>query len=193
MDKIPTKVIKLCSEFLPVSLPLRLASVFQHQIFSLLYKTASVTHLLKNATLQISDRFSTSIPYLRFWNVYSLPESFSIWNCHLTSTAITLHIVVDGHSTATADYSGLWTIYDVLSNETRLTALHQSTAFDCINIPTLVRRLEYTFDFSGTALQWLASYLSQRQHFVRVGDCKWRPRRQLSSLNTIFVPTIPQP
>ena len=37
---------------------------------------------------------------------------------------------------------------------------------------TLLRRLELTFGESGNALSWLASYLSGREYFVRLGaDC----------------------
>jgi len=42
-------------------------------------------------------------------------------------------------------------------------------AFDTVDHETRLRRLELTFGVSGTALNWLASYLSGRDYFVRLG------------------------
>jgi Reverse transcriptase (RNA-dependent DNA polymerase) len=50
-----------------------------------------------------------------------------------------------------------------------LLLLDLSAAFDTVDHETLLRRLELTFGVSGTALSWLASYLSGREYFVRLG------------------------
>jgi len=53
-----------------------------------------------------------------------------------------------------------------------LLLLDLSAAFDTVDHETLLRRLELTFGVSGNALSWLASYLSGREYFVRLGaDC----------------------
>ena len=44
-----------------------------------------------------------------------------------------------------------------------------SAAFDCINLDTLIRRLEHTFGITGSALLWLRSYVNNRSQSVRVG------------------------
>src|SRR5258706_235984 len=50
-----------------------------------------------------------------------------------------------------------------------LLLLDLSAAFDCINIDTLMRRLEHTFGITGSALLWLRSYINNRSQSVRVG------------------------
>jgi len=40
---------------------------------------------------------------------------------------------------------------------------------DNVDHETVLRRLELTFGVSGSALNWLASYLSGRDYFVRLG------------------------
>jgi len=50
-----------------------------------------------------------------------------------------------------------------------LLLLHLSAAFDTVDYETLLQRLELAFGVSGTALNWLASYLSGRDYSVRLG------------------------
>jgi len=50
---------------------------------------------------------------------------------------------------------------------TILVALDQSTAFDCIDHTTLIRRLNHSFGVTGTTLNWINSYLESRSTFVR--------------------------
>jgi Reverse transcriptase (RNA-dependent DNA polymerase) len=59
-----------------------------------------------------------------------------------------------------------------MKSRSLLVLLDLSVAFDCINIDTLVRRLESTFGILGNPLLWLRSYLSRRSQFVRVGDAR---------------------
>ena len=55
---------------------------------------------------------------------------------------------------------------------TLLVLLDLSAAFDCIDIPTLLRRLEHTFGVSNVPLRWLTSYLDGRSQFVRLGTAR---------------------
>jgi len=51
-----------------------------------------------------------------------------------------------------------------------LLLLHDlSAAFDTVDHETLQQRLELTFGITGAAFSWLASYLSGRDYFVRLG------------------------
>lgn len=178
MDKIPTTVIKLCPELF-AHLIARLASLsFSTGVFPFIYKIASVTPLIKKANLDRNDPAN----FRPISNLHTISKILE----RLFLTRIMQHIELSpnfnhyqsayrrGHSTETTLLRLVDDIYGAVDNksETLLASLDLSAAFDCINIPTLVRRLEYTFGFSGTALQWLTSYLSQRQQFVRVGDCK---------------------
>ena len=47
--------------------------------------------------------------------------------------------------------------------------LDLSSAFDTIDMCTLLRRLRFTFGISGPALNWISSYLARRSQAVRVG------------------------
>ena len=42
--------------------------------------------------------------------------------------------------------------------------------FDTIDIYTLLRRLEHTFEITGSALFWLKTYLEDRSQYVRIGN-----------------------
>jgi len=52
-----------------------------------------------------------------------------------------------------------------------LLSLDLSAAFDTLDRPTLLRRLDHTFGGSGTSQKWVDSYLNDRSQYVRVGDC----------------------
>jgi len=161
MDKILTKVIELCPELFP-HLIARLESLsFSTGVFPSMYKTASVTPLLKKANLH--------------WN--NLTNFRSMSNLHTISkilerlllTRIILHVQLSPnfdcyqsayrhrHSTETSFLRLLNDVCNAVDNksESLLVALDLSTAFDCINITTLVHSLEYSFGLSGTILHIL--------------------------------------
>jgi hypothetical protein len=55
------------------------------------------------------------------------------------------------------------------SRSTVLVSLDLSSAFDTIDHTILLNRLNATFGISGTALEWITSYLSNRSQFVKLG------------------------
>ena len=78
------------------------------------------------------------------------------------------------HSTETAVLKVLSDLLEALDRGDVgvLLLLDLPAAFDTVDHETLLRRLEITFGVSGNALSWLASYLSGREYFVRLGaDC----------------------
>ena len=50
-----------------------------------------------------------------------------------------------------------------------LTLLDLSAAFDTIDHCTLLQRLKSYFGISGPALEWISSYLSERQQQIKIG------------------------
>ena len=51
-------------------------------------------------------------------------------------------------------------------------ALDLSAAFDTVCHSTLLSRLQYSFGISGTALEWISSYISGRSQFIAAGGQK---------------------
>ena len=80
-------------------------------------------------------------------------------------------------------------VNDILHNMNRqhvmlLVLLDLSSAFDTVDHDIVIRRLAMSFGITGTALQWLRSYLSgHSQHVIVNGE-------RLESLNLPF--SIPQ-
>ena len=52
---------------------------------------------------------------------------------------------------------------------TLLGMLDLSAVFDCVDHDILLRRLEISFGFTGSALGWIRSYLSGRRQYIRYG------------------------
>ena len=55
---------------------------------------------------------------------------------------------------------------------TLLIGLDLSTAFDTIDVATLIARLRRSFGIEGIALDWISSYLTGRSQHVRVGSSR---------------------
>ena len=49
-----------------------------------------------------------------------------------------------------------------------LVALDLSAAFDTLDHSTLLRRLNHTFGVCGSALNWIATYLTDRSQYIRI-------------------------
>ena len=76
-----------------------------------------------------------------------------------------------GHSTETALLHVLDSMYTAIDEKmmTALIALDLSAAFGTINHRQLLHRLKSEFGVSGTVLNWLESYISNRKQFVKLG------------------------
>ena len=82
-----------------------------------------------------------------------------------------------GHSTKTA----LWKVKtDILNNMdqrrvTFLVLLDLLAAFDLVSFKLLLNHLHYRFGVTGTALKWIASYLTNRTQRVKIDDMESHP------------------
>ena len=82
-----------------------------------------------------------------------------------------------GHSTETAL---LKVKTDILNNMdqrrvTFLVLLDLSAAFDLVSFKLLLNHLHYRFGVTGTALKWIASYLTNRTQRVKIDDMESEP------------------
>ena len=78
------------------------------------------------------------------------------------------------HSTETAVLKVLSDIYHAVDQGdiVALLLLDLSAAFDTVDHPILIKRLEHSFGISDAALSWFRSYLSDRKEIVRRGTLK---------------------
>ena len=60
----------------------------------------------------------------------------------------------------------------ICTQESVLTLLDVSAAFDTIDHNILLHQLEHAFGITGTALSWIRSYLSERDQTVVVNGLK---------------------
>ena len=76
-----------------------------------------------------------------------------------------------GHSAKTALLELFGSIYKAGDHKlfTVVIGLYLSAAFDTVNHSILIDRLQQEFGVTSTALQWLASYLSNRSQFIKIG------------------------
>jgi len=74
-----------------------------------------------------------------------------------------------GHSTETTLLRVLGDVYHAADNHSRslLLQLDLSAAFDTLDKPTLLCRLDHAFGVRGTSHKWVDSYLNERSQYVR--------------------------
>ena len=176
LDQIPTSVIKACPDaFAPLIARLVHLS-FQEGKFPEKYRHALVTPLLKRTGLDADD-FGNYRPISNLHTVSKIVE-------RVYMTRLAAHVKKSpnynrfqsayrkGHSTETALLRMMNDVYCAAENGSRtiLLQLDLSSAFDTLNIATLLRRLRYSFGITGPALNWVSSYLVGRSHTVRVGQ-----------------------
>ena len=81
---------------------------------------------------------------------------------------------IEGRSTETALVKLSNDVLIGMDNKelTILLLLDESAAFDMVNHPILLHRIEHRVGITGKALEWLKSYLSNRKQYVKIGDGK---------------------
>ena len=147
---------------------------FDEGCFPQSFKQAQITPLLKKEGLDSSDPAS----YRPISNLNTISKIIE----RLALTRLRQHITQSDnfskkqsayrqyHSTETALLSILDDVYGKIDKgrSTLLVALDMSAAFDTVEHPVLLRRLEACFGVTGSALSWISSYLSDRSQFVRL-------------------------
>ena len=175
-DCIPSHLLKEVFDSVGTSILLFMNTCLSSGHVPAAFKHAVVQPLLKKKNLDPSDlsnfRPISQLPFLSKALekvVYLQLQSF------LTSHGI--HDIFQsgfrtGHSTETAllrVFNDLLLNADVGSPAV-LVLLDLTAAFDTVDHPTLLHRLENSVGVTGTALQWFKSYLTDRTFSVKLGD-----------------------
>ena len=176
LDVLPTSLLKSCADQFAVIIA-RLANLsFRDGQFPACFKIAEVLPLLKKpgadravpANYRPISNLSTISKILERLALAQLrPHLLSSTNfCPFQSGFRT------GHSTETALLELLNDVFTA-GDDRRFTVvigLDISAAFDTISHTVLLHRLQTDFGLSSVVLDWVRSYLSDRQQYVKIGQ-----------------------
>ena len=175
LDFLHTSVLKACADtFAPLLVHLANLS-FAEGRFPGQYKIAQVTPLLKKAGMDESDPAN----YRPISNLSMMSKIVE----RLFLARLLPYVVGTGkfnplqsayrklHGTETALLKIMDDLYRIIDQRSAavLIGLDLSAAFDTIDHEILTNRLQSTFAVSGTALQWIQSYLRERPQYVKIG------------------------
>ena len=178
LDFIPTSLIKSCSNVFSDIISTLANLSFTEGRFPAAFKRAIVTPLLKKPDLNKSDPANYR-PISNLNNISKLLERLFLarFQPHVTSSP-NFNPLQSAyrrfHSTETSLLNTFDQVYAAAgaSKPTLLVSLDLSAAFDTIDHLTLLSRLETGFGVSGSALNWIRSYLVDRVQHVVVGQAK---------------------
>ena len=183
LDPIPSKHLIKCLDSILHSLTDQFNSSLASGIFPQCFISALVTHILKKSSLNHID-FNNYWPVSNLCFIAKILEKLvlsqvsSYLNSH--NISYTLQSAYrPGHSTETALLKVVSDLFLSLNkgNISVLVLLDFSLAFDTIDHPILVHRLDADFGFIDTVLQWFSSYLIDRTHYVSLSNhcCAFAP------------------
>ncbi len=176
LDFIPTSLLKACpSVFSEVIAKLANLS-FQEGCFPQSFKSALVKPLIKKPNLDPTN-LANFRPISNLNNISKILERLFLTRIHphvLSSPNYNPYQSAyrRNHSTETALLCTLDHIFHSADTgkSTLLVSLDLSAAFDTIDHNILINRLQKTFGVSGSALNWIISYLSNRTQFVKLDN-----------------------
>ena len=176
LDYVPTSLLKRCPLVFSELICTLATLSFSDGVFPDLFKSATVTPLLKKHGLDQSH-LNNYRPISNLNNISKILERLFLhfFQPHLTSCPAFNPLQSayrPYHSTETALLYTLDRIYGSADrgSPSLLVALDLSAAFDTIDHNTLILRLQSCFGVSGPALSWIQSYLRNRSQTVRLGQ-----------------------
>ena len=161
-----------CLDFIIPSLIGLFNSSLASDIFPQCFKSALVTPILKKRCLDHNDlnNYRPNLCFIaKILEKLDLSQVSSYLNSHnLYNTVHSAYC--PGHSTETALLKVVKNLFLSLNkgNISVLALLDFSSAFDTIDHPILVHRLQNAFRFTDTVLQWFSSYLTDCTHYVSI-------------------------
>ena len=174
LDVLPTSLLKSCVDvFAPIIA--RIANLsFASGRFPSVFRTAQVLPLLKKQGLDHMTPGNYR-PISNLNTISKLIERLVLGRLkqHIQDSGsfdVLQSAYRTGHSTETALVSVLDSLFTTIDNKkiTVLIGLDISAAFDTISHEILLLRMRRRFGVSGTALDWIKSYLSERHQYVKL-------------------------
>ena len=176
LDPLPTAIFRKYVKQLSLPLSIIINKSLSSGTVPTNYKTAIVTPVLKKAyldphqasnyrpisNLQFTSKILEKVVYKRLEEHFTRNELMSE-----NQSAYRRH-----HSTETALLKVTNDILAALDQgkSTLLVVLDISAAFDTVNRQMLLQRYRTDFGISGAALEWIASYLTDRKQMIKVGS-----------------------
>ena len=176
LDPIPTFVLKKCiKELMPILLHIINQSLTSG-VFPDEMKKAVIKPTIKKAGAD-PDVMKNFRPVSNLSAISKLVERVALnqWNAHLTLNDLYCP-VQSGYRPLHSCETLLLKMFDDISKKIQkdqtvvLILLDLSAAFDTIDHTILAKKLLDDYGISGTALQWLQSYLTNRTYCVKIGD-----------------------
>ena len=176
VDFIPTSVIKRFPVVFAEIITNLTNLSFSEGKFPSLFKTASITPLLKKHNLD-KNCPSNYRPISNLNNISKIVERLFLcrFQPHVTTSPNFNQLQSAYRPFHSTETSLLYTLNNIYTSAdagkpTVLVSLDLSAAFDTIDHSKLLSRLSTSFGLSGSALAWLKSYLSDRTQSVRIAQ-----------------------
>ena len=173
INKMPVKIFSSISPLLLYPLTKLINKSFQEGVFPTALKLARITPIYKNGekTDPYNYRPISSLPYLsKIFENCMKNRIISFFDKHNLFSRQQFGFLKN-KSTQDALLELIDKIYDSL-NEKKYhlnILIDLRKAFDVVNHEILLRKL-FLYRFNGTPLNWIKSYLKDRQRYVSVGD-----------------------
>ena len=174
-DPVPTTIVKDCVDVLLPVVTTMINLSLKDGFFPDKWKEALVKPILKKPNADLEFKNFRPVSNLSFLSKLT-EKAVSHQMVHHMTTHDLMPVFQsayrEGHSTETALIKIRNDILMNMNNQevTLLVLLALSAAFDTIDHTLLIRRLQSRFGFTGTAIAWLRSYLSNRFQYVVIDD-----------------------
>ena len=183
LNTIPTYIFIKIRDLICQPLSQIINSSFDLGIFPSSLKIARLTPVFKKGETSKPSNYRPIASLSNISKVFERCVSVRLMKFFTDSGTIsgTQYGFQKGKSTLGALYQLTEQIYETFNSRKfqMVALLDSSKAFDTVQPNILLRKLELV-GIRGLPLKWLGSYLSDRQYYVQVGDCK-------SCLNTINI------